>query len=78
MLTFAELWKDWLTFRAETKPISDRTLSDYKGAYYRHFEKVLGRVRVCDQSRAMIYEHLRCVRQNSFQSNPLKTTLGQN
>ncbi|PWC10036.1 integrase [Brenneria roseae subsp. americana] len=68
MLTFAELWKDWLTFRAKTKPIGDRTLSDYEGAYRRHLEKVLGRVRVCDLSRAMIYEHLSRVRQNSVEA----------
>ncbi|MCA6984749.1 tyrosine-type recombinase/integrase [Pectobacterium brasiliense] len=65
MLTFAELWKDWLTFRAETKPLGDRTKADYEGAYRRHLEKALGRIRVCDLSRSIIYAHLSRVRQNS-------------
>lgn len=65
MLTFSELWEKWLTFRLATKPISPRTLSDYKGTYNRHLDKGLGRVRVCDLSRSFLFAHLSNVRKRS-------------
>lgn len=57
--------KNWLTFRETNKPIGARTLADYQGTYRRHLEKGLGSVRVCDLSRACIYEHLIRVRKIS-------------
>lgn len=65
MPVFSELWENWLEFRASSKPIGPRTLIDYKGTYSRHLEKKLGKVRVCDLSRAFLFEHLSNVRQTS-------------
>lgn len=53
--------------RETSKPIGVRTLADYKGTYHRHLEKGLGSVRVCDLSRAVIYEHLIRVRKTSVE-----------
>ncbi|MBZ6971701.1 site-specific integrase [Klebsiella grimontii] len=65
MPIFSQLWESWLAFRAESKPIGARTLSDYEGTFRRHLEKGLGSVRVCDLSRALIYEHFIRVRKTS-------------
>ncbi|WP_349918609.1 tyrosine-type recombinase/integrase [Aeromonas veronii] len=59
--TLREVYRDWLMFRAKSKPIGARTLSDYEGTFTRHIDQVLGNVRVCDLSRAMLYEHFRQV-----------------
>ncbi|WP_337063655.1 tyrosine-type recombinase/integrase [Raoultella ornithinolytica] len=67
MPIFSKLWEDWLLLRATSKPIGVRTLADYQGTYRRHLEKGLGSVRVCDLSRAFIYEHLIRVRKNSVE-----------
>lgn len=45
--------------------IGVRTLSDYDGTFRRHLEKGLGSVRVCDLSRALIYEHFIRIRKTS-------------
>lgn len=67
MPIFSKLWEDWLVLRETSKPIGVRTLADYKGTYHRHLEKGLGSVRVCDLSRAVIYEHLIRVRKTSVE-----------
>lgn len=67
MPIFSQLWESWLAFRATSKPIGARTLADYRGTYRRHLEKGLGSVRVCDLSRAFIYEHLIRVRKTSVE-----------
>ncbi|WP_049071845.1 tyrosine-type recombinase/integrase [Klebsiella michiganensis] len=67
MPIFSKLWEDWLVLRETSKPIGVRTLADYKGTYHRHLEKGLGPVRVCDLSRAVIYEHLIRVRKTSVE-----------
>lgn len=67
MPIFSKLWEDWLELRETSKPIGIRTLADYKGTYRRHLEKGLGSVRVCDLSRAVIYEHLIRIRKNSVE-----------
>lgn len=67
MPIFSKLWESWLAFRATSKPIGARTLVDYQGTYRRHLEKGLGAVRVCDLSRAVIYEHLIRVRKTSVE-----------
>ncbi|GKW20729.1 integrase [Pectobacterium araliae] len=67
MPIFSQLWENWLVFRATSKPIGARTLADYQGTYRRHLEKGLGAVRVCDLSRAVIYEHLIRVRKTSVE-----------
>jgi len=67
MPIFSKLWEDWLVLRETSKPIGVRTLADYKGTYHRHLEKGLGSVRVCDLSRAVIYEHLIGVRKTSVE-----------
>lgn len=61
MPTLGECYRDWLAMRAKSKPIGPRTLSDYEGTFTRHLEKALGNTRVCDLSRAMLYEHFRRV-----------------
>lgn len=68
MPIFSELWKNWLTFRKESKPISARTLTDYEGAYHRHLEKALGDRRVDDLTRSVLFEHLSKVRKNSAEA----------
>lgn len=68
MPIFADLWKNWLAFRKESKPISARTLADYEGAYRRHLEKALGNRRVDDLSRAVLFEHLSHVRKSSAEA----------
>lgn len=67
MPIFSKLWEDWLVLRETSKPIGVRTLADYQGTYRRHLEKGLGSVRVCDLSRAFIYEHLIRVRKTSIE-----------
>lgn len=67
MPIFSTLWEDWLVLRETSKPIGTRTLADYKGTYRRHLEKGLGSVRVCDLTRAVIYEHLIRVRKTSVE-----------
>lgn len=62
MPIFSELWENWLEFKTRTKPISDRTLTDYKGTYTRYLEKHFGRVRVCDISKSVIFEELSHIR----------------
>lgn len=61
MPTLREVYRDWLIMRAKSKPIGPRTLFDYEGTFTRHIEKALGNIRVCDLSRAMLYEHFRKV-----------------
>lgn len=61
MPTLREVYRDWLSMRAKSKPIGTRTLADYEGTYTRHIEQALGNLRVCDLSRAMLYEHFRQV-----------------
>ncbi|HDZ8876778.1 tyrosine-type recombinase/integrase [Aeromonas dhakensis] len=61
MPTLGECYRDWLAMRAKSKPIGPRTLTDYEGTFARHLETALGRVRVCDLSRAMLYDHFRKV-----------------
>lgn len=59
--TLREVYRDWLMFRAKSKPIGARTLSDYEGTFTRHIDQVLGNIRACDLTRAMLYEHFRQV-----------------
>ncbi|WP_332839276.1 tyrosine-type recombinase/integrase [Aeromonas dhakensis] len=61
MPTLDECYRDWLDMRAKSKPIGARTLRDYEGTFSRHIGPVLGNVRVCDLSRAVLYEHFRKV-----------------
>ncbi len=61
MPTLQEVYRDWLMLRVKSKPIGPRTLADYEGTFTRHIEKALGNLRVCDLSRAMLYEHFRQV-----------------
>lgn len=61
MPTLGECYQDWLDMRAKSKPIRSRTLIDYNGTYSRHIEPILGKIRVCDLSRAILYEHFRKV-----------------
>lgn len=61
MPTLGEVYRDWLMLRAASKPIGARTLADYEGTFTRHIEKALGNLRVCDLSRAILYEHFRQV-----------------
>ena len=72
MLTFSELWEKWLEFRIAKKPISPRTLSDYRGTYSRHLEKGLGRVRVCNLSRSFFRSWLIRTYQVGQQAEKLK------
>ncbi|MDX7777918.1 tyrosine-type recombinase/integrase [Aeromonas hydrophila] len=59
MPTLAECYRDWLAMRAKSKPIGSRTLRDYEGTFARHIESAIGNIRVCDLSRAVLYEHFR-------------------
>ena len=61
MPTLGECYRDWLAMRAKSKPIGPRTLSDYEGTFARHLEPLLGNTRVCDLSRALLYDHFRKV-----------------
>ena len=61
MPTLGECYRDWLAMRAKSKPIGPRTLSDYEGTFARHLEPQLGNTRVCDLSRALLYDHFRKV-----------------
>lgn len=61
MPTLSDCYRDWLNIRANTtknsKPIKPKTLLDYEGTFTRHIEKGLGNTRICDLSRAILYEH---------------------
>ncbi|MCF5839574.1 tyrosine-type recombinase/integrase [Aeromonas veronii] len=57
MPTLGEIYRDWLVMRAKSKPIGPRTLRDYEGTFARHIESAIGNTRVCDLSRATLYEH---------------------
>lgn len=61
MPTLGEVYRDWMAMRAKSKPIGSRTLRDYEGTYARHIESAIGNIRVCDLSRAVLYEHFRQV-----------------
>ncbi|WP_447835663.1 tyrosine-type recombinase/integrase [Aeromonas salmonicida] len=61
MPTLGEVYNDWMAMRAKSKPIGSRTLRDYEGTYARHIESAIGNIRVCDLSRAVLYEHFRQV-----------------
>ncbi|MFQ2218710.1 tyrosine-type recombinase/integrase [Aeromonas enteropelogenes] len=61
MPTLGEIYRDWLAMRAKSKPIGPRTLLDYEGTFTRHIESSIGKTRVCDLSRAVLYEHFRRV-----------------
>ncbi|MGL6423887.1 tyrosine-type recombinase/integrase [Aeromonas caviae] len=61
MPTLGEIYRDWLAMRAKSKPIGPRTLRDYEGTFTRHIESAIGNTRVCDLSRAVLYEHFRQV-----------------
>ncbi|MFQ2572629.1 tyrosine-type recombinase/integrase [Aeromonas caviae] len=61
MPTLGEIYRDWLAMRAKSKPIGPRTLRDYEGTFARHIESAIGNTRVCDLSRAVLYEHFRQV-----------------
>ncbi|MNG94686.1 Prophage CP4-57 integrase [compost metagenome] len=61
MPILGEIYRDWLAMRAKSKPIGPRTLRDYEGTFARHIESALGNTRVCDLSRAVLYEHFRRV-----------------
>lgn len=61
MPSLDECYRDWLGMRAKSKPIGVRTLRDYEGTFLRHIGPVLGNARVCDLSRAILYEHFRKV-----------------
>ncbi|VFB08632.1 phage integrase family protein [Aeromonas salmonicida] len=61
MPTLGECYRDWLAMRAKSKPIGPRTLRDYEGTFTRHIESSIGNTRVCDLSRAVLYEHFRRV-----------------
>lgn len=61
MPTLGEVYNDWMAMRAKSKPIGSRTLRDYEGTYTRHIESAIGNIRVCDLSRAVLYEHFRQV-----------------
>ncbi|MBM0438685.1 tyrosine-type recombinase/integrase [Aeromonas hydrophila] len=61
MPTLGEIYRDWLVMRAKSKPIGPRTLRDYEGTFTRHIESAIGNTRVCDLSRAVLYEHFRQV-----------------
>lgn len=63
MPTLAELFAEWLAMKAKTKtkrgaPISARTLLDYQRVFDGHLGKKLGKVRVCDLSRSVIFSFL--------------------
>ena len=61
MPTLGEIYRDWLAMRAKSKPIGPRTLRDYEGTFARYIESAIGNTRVCDLSRAVLYEHFRQV-----------------
>lgn len=61
MPTLGEIYRDWLAMRAKSKPIGPRPLRDYEGTFTRHIESAIGNTRVCDLSRAVLYEHFRRV-----------------
>lgn len=61
MPTLGEIYRDWLAMRAKKKPIGPRTLRDYEGTFTRHIESAIGNTRVCDLTRAVLYEHFRRV-----------------
>lgn len=61
MPTLGEIYRDWLAMRAKSKPIGPRTLRDYEGTFSRHIDSAIGKTRVCDLSRAVLYEHFRRV-----------------
>ncbi|GKQ68483.1 integrase [Aeromonas caviae] len=61
MPTLGDIYRDWLAMRAKSKPIGPRTLRDYEGTFTRHIESAIGNTRVCDLSRAVLYEHFRRV-----------------
>ena len=61
MPTLGEIYRDWLAMRAKSKPIGPRTLRDYEGTFTRHIESAIGKTRVCDLSRPVLYEHFRRV-----------------
>lgn len=61
MPTLGECYRDWLAMRAKSKPIGPRTLRDYEGTFARHLDPLLGNTRVCDLSRALLYDHFRKV-----------------
>lgn len=61
MPTLGETYRDWLAMRAKSKPIGPRTLRDYEGTFTRHIDSAIGKTRVCDLSRAVLYEHFRRV-----------------
>ncbi len=68
MPIFSELWQNWLEFKISSKPISPRTLEDYTGTYNRYLEKAFGQIRICDISRAFIYEQLSQIRKTSSEA----------
>lgn len=61
MPSLEECYRDWLSMRAKSKPIGPRTLRDYEGTFARHIEPAIGKIRVCDLSRSVLYEHFRRV-----------------
>ncbi|MGU5582444.1 MULTISPECIES: tyrosine-type recombinase/integrase [Aeromonas] len=63
MPSLSELFADWMAMKVKTKtnkgtPISARTLHDYQRVFDCHLGKQLGKVRVCDLSRPVIFSFL--------------------
>lgn len=59
MPSLSELFADWLATKTKgEKAISARTLLDYQRVFSGHLHKRLGKVRVCDLSRAVIFSFL--------------------
>lgn len=59
MPSLSELFADWLATKTKgEKAISARTLLDYQRVFDGHLAKRLGKVRVCDLSRAVIFSFL--------------------
>ncbi|MGY3857914.1 integrase arm-type DNA-binding domain-containing protein [Aeromonas intestinalis] len=62
MPTLRELFDEWLPTKtaanAKPKPISPRTAKDYREAFELHLAPALGKVRVCDLTRSVLFRHL--------------------
>lgn len=63
MPTLSELFDEWLKVKIDTaatggKKFSSRTTLDYQRIFDRHLAPKLGKVRVCDLSRAVLFSHL--------------------
>jgi len=68
MPTLEEVFAKWFEFKVTIGAINHRTAADYAGAYRRHLDKALGRVRVCDLSRAILAGHFTEVRKTGTEA----------